>query len=253
MRSVELFTVLDNVEVAQATHVMRLRGDCSGLTKPGQFVNVEVPGFYLRRPISVCFVDGDILALLYKELGQGTCAMAQIDQGAELSILSGLGNGFDVPRDMEYPLVVGGGIGIAPLYALCAELVREGKKPQVVFGFGSSSEVTLVDEIQQLGVDVALATVDGSAGTKGFVTDAIAELAGAAGGDSLPWDYLYACGPDPMLHALYRSVDLPGQFSLEERMACGFGACMGCVTETLEGYKRICKEGPVFKREDLAW
>ncbi len=249
MASSQTFVVSRNRFVAEDTFWLELAGDTSGITRAGQFVNVEVPGYFLRRPFSVCDWKDGKLDLLYKILGSGTKALSQVEPGTKLEVLSGLGNGFDLGVHSEEPLLVGGGIGVAPMLALARQLVDQGKKPRVVLGFGSAAEVALRDEIEALGVPVTISTVDGSAGVKGFVTDAMANLQ-ERGHD---WDYLFACGPTPMLRAVFEQSETPGQYSLEERMACGFGACMGCVVETTGGLQRICKEGPVFESGQLPW
>lgn len=249
MSRVEHFQVTANRKVAENTYVLELSGDTSGIERPGQFVNVEVPGHYLRRPLSVCDWDENTLYLLYKVFGPGTEDMTRLPEGQTLNVLSALGNGFHAPKEIKRPLVVGGGIGIAPMLALVSHLVDRGLKPQVILGFGTADEVTMVDPIESLGADVLITTIDGTVGTKGLVTDGMRDLrtAGAT------WDYVYACGPTPMLKAVFAQADAPGQYSMEERMACGFGACVGCVIETNEGVLRVCKEGPVFESELLPW
>lgn len=252
MRSVQVFQVIQNKRIARDTYLLQLGGDTTGLERPGQFVNVELPGSYLRRPLSVCRVTPGELTLMYKVLGAGTDRLAQIEGCPSLSVLSGLGNGFTVPRGIEKPLVVGGGIGVAPLLALVEELLAAGLMPRVIFGFGSEDEVALVDQIEELGVPVTICTVDGSAGVRGFVTDAMVQSCDETL-EKTPWDYVYACGPTPMLKAVHKVAGSPGQYSMEERMACGFGACMGCVIQTSNGLKRVCKEGPVFEETELPW
>lgn len=242
MSTEQLFTVTANDQIARGAYRLQLRGDTAGLENSGQFVNVMIPGFYLRRPLSVCEVQPGQLDLIYKVLGQGTDAMTEIAPGQELTVLSGLGNGFALTEHRN-PLVVGGGVGVVPLRALVVELLKAGAQPTVVFGFNTVEEVFLHEETADLGVPVHITTVDGSLGTKGFVTDALPTTV----------DYVYACGPDLMLKALAAATDLPGQFSMEERMACGFGGCMGCVVPTATGLQRVCKEGPVFTREELGW
>ena len=247
MRSIQLFQVTENRQIARDTYLLELEGDTVGLTHPGQFVNVDIPGFYLRRPLSVCAWRPGHLTLMYKILGQGTDVLSNVVPGDTLDVLSGLGNGFSIPEGVSSPLVVGGGIGVAPLLALTEALVKEGAKPSVIFGFGSEDEVALVEEIEALGVSVSITTVDGTAGTPGFVTTAMMQA-------DATWDYVYACGPTPMLKAVFAAAaGALGQYSMEERMACGFGACMGCVLETKGGLQRVCKEGPVFHSEDLPW
>lgn len=256
MGSVQLFKIKENRQIARDTYLLELVGDTSGLVAPGQFVNVTIPGFYLRRPFSVCAWRPGLLTLMYKVLGEGTKELTKIPAGTALEVISNLGNGFKVERGVSRPLVVGGGVGVAPMLALVEALLKTGANPMVILGFGAADEVALEREISALGVEVLISTVDGSAGVPGFVTDAMAAVAaeeGVAGGSVQPWDYVYACGPTPMLKAVFNLAGTPGQYSMEERMACGFGACMGCVFETKEGLQRICKEGPVFESEDLPW
>ena len=222
---------------------MILSGDTSGIKNPGEFVNIRLNGFYLRRPISVCDVEGDKLTLIYKVVGKGTGAMSKMPEGTELLILTGLGNGYDLTPAGDFPLLVGGGVGVPPMYLLAKRLLAQGKKVSVVLGFNTEDEVFYEDEFKALGCDVTVATVDGSHGIKGFVTDALPN----------GYSYFYTCGPMPMFRALNKAVRTSGQFSFEERMGCGFGACMGCSCKTLTGYKRICKDGPVLKREEILW
>ena len=238
------FRLLENLPLTSAVWRMRLGGDTSGITRPGQFVQVKLPGFYLRRPISVCDWDGDSLTLVYKVVGQGTEAMTGLRPGETLDLLTGLGNGFDVNACGQRPLLVGGGVGLPPMIGLCRSLVENGKKPTVLAGFNTAAEVFLRDAVEQLGAPFVLATMDGSAGVKGLVTDAMG---------SLDFDSVCACGPEPMLRAVYQAAEVPGQFSFEERMGCGFGACMGCSCKTKYGSKRICKDGPVLAREEIIW
>lgn len=237
--------VTENVPLAKNTWRLRLEGPCE-VSRPGQFVNISVPGFYLRRPISVCDGSGERLTLIYKVVGGGTEAMSRLRAGEELDLLTGLGNGFDLTKCGERPVLVGGGAGVAPLYLLARELLRAGKKPAVCLGFNESAEIFLAEDYRSLGLEVLVTTVDGSSGLKGFVTEALSRLAEEP-------DYLFCCGPLPMMKAVYRAADCPGQFSLEERMGCGFGACMGCSIETKSGARRVCKDGPVFERGELLW
>lgn len=243
--SEQVFEVAVNQRISRGTYRLELLGNTVGLTTPGQFVNVEVPGFYLRRPLSIYLVGEGRLELIYKVLGEGTEVLTEVAPGTKLRVLSGLGNGFTIHDHVSRPLVIGGGVGVVPLLYLVQELVAAGQKPQVVLGFGSADEVFMVDELEDLGVPVTVTTADGTEGVKGFVTDALPQIE--------PADYFYTCGPTPMLQALTAVTDLPGQFSLEERMACGFGACVGCVVQTRDGVQRVCKEGPVFTREELQW
>ncbi len=226
--------------------LMRLAGDTSMFTAPGQFVNLAIPGFTLRRPISVADYADSELSIIYDVVGKGTRAMSLAREGDEFDILTGLGNGFDVNVDCDHPVLLGGGVGCAPLLGLAKALREAGKKPMVILGFNSADRVIMPDMFLSLGFETLVATVDGSVGTKGFVTDAMPLL-------SVMPDYFYACGPMPMLRALSLGLEIPGEVSLEARMGCGFGACVCCSLETKSGAKRICKEGPVFKKEDLIW
>jgi dihydroorotate dehydrogenase electron transfer subunit len=238
-----IFTVLSNKKIAKNTYEMVLNGDCTGI-KCGQFVNIKLDGFYLRRPISVCKVENDQLTIIYKVVGKGTEAMAKMEKGTELLTLTGLGNGYDISVSGEKPLLVGGGAGVPPMYQLCRELVKEGKSVSVILGFNSADEVFYEEEFKALGATVIVATADGSYGVKGFVTDAF---------DMVDYTYFYTCGPEPMLKAVYNKSTTSGQFSFEERMGCGFGACMGCSCKTKYGNKRICKDGPVLVKEEIIW
>ena len=240
-----LFTVTENACLAKDIWRMRLRGDTSAVTAPGQFVNLKLDGFFLRRPISVCDVEGDVLTLIYKPLGQGTRLMTSFLPGKELDVLSGLGNGFDPALSGEKPLLVGGGVGIPPLYLLCRRLAQRGVQPAVILGFNTREEVFLEAEFRALGASVTVLTADGSYGKKGLVTDGIRASSG--------YTSLYTCGPEAMLKAVYQVCDYSGQFSFEERMGCGFGACMGCTCKTKSGNKRICKDGPVLTKEEILW
>ena len=240
-----LFTVTENACLAKDIWRMRLRGDTSAVTAPGQFVNLKLEGFFLRRPISVCDVEGDVLTLIYKPLGQGTRLMTSFLPGKELDVLSGLGNGFDPALSGEKPLLVGGGVGIPPLYLLCRRLVQRGVQPAVILGFNTREEVFLETEFRALGASVTVLTADGSYGKKGLVTDGIRASSG--------YTYLYTCGPEAMLKAVSQVCASSGQFSFEERMGCGFGACMGCTCKTTYGNKRICKDGPVLTKEEILW
>ncbi|MBQ3053765.1 MAG: dihydroorotate dehydrogenase electron transfer subunit [Clostridia bacterium] len=223
---------------------MKLIGDTKNITKTGQFVNIKIEGLYLRRPISVCLAEENELTLIYKVVGKGTEKMAEMKKGEKLDILVGLGNGYDTSKSGEYPLLVGGGVGVPPLYGLCKELISMGKKPTVILGFNTADEVFLQQEFCELGAKVYVATADGSYGEKGFVTDVMIKL---------DYSYFYTCGPEPMFRAIEKVAKTSGQFSFEERMGCGFGACMGCSCKTKYGNKRICKDGPVLEREEIIW
>jgi dihydroorotate dehydrogenase electron transfer subunit len=238
-----IFTIETNKKIAKNTYEMVLLGDTTDI-KCGQFVNIKLDGFYLRRPISVCDVEGDKLTIIYKVVGAGTEAMAEMGEGTQLLTLTGLGNGYNTEKSGDKPLLVGGGAGVPPMYKLCRELVAQGKKPSVILGFNTADEVFYEDKFKALGATVIVATADGSYGVKGFVTDAF---------DMVDYTYFYTCGPEPMLKAVYNKSTTSGQFSFEERMGCGFGACMGCSCKTKYGNKRICKDGPVLEKEEIIW
>ncbi len=239
-----IFQIVSNKCIADITYEMVLSGDCSDITKPGQFVNIKLDGFFLRRPISVCDCQGDKLTIIYKVVGHGTEVMAEMKAGEKLDILTGLGNGYDLSKTADNPVLIGGGAGVPPMYLLAKELIKEGKKPSVVLGFNKKSEVFYEDEFKALGLETVVATADGSYGVKGFVTDAM---------KTLEYGYFFTCGPEPMLRAIYDNTTVSGQMSFEARMGCGFGACMGCTCETLYGNKRICKDGPVLLKEEVKW
>ena len=238
-------TVIENKRLADGIYRLRLTGDTTAITAPGQFVNLKLSGFFLRRPISVCdWTDGEV-TLIYKVLGRGTEMMTHMTPGTVLDVLTGLGNGFDVCHSGEHPLLVGGGVGIPPLYGLAKRLVAQGKRVTAVLGFNRASEIFLAEEFRALGAEIILATADGSAGLRGLVTDGMAAVSDST--------YLYTCGPELMLKAVYGVCTTSGQFSFEERMGCGFGACMGCSCKTKYGNKRICKDGPVLEKEEIIW
>ncbi|MBQ7377181.1 MAG: dihydroorotate dehydrogenase electron transfer subunit [Clostridia bacterium] len=238
------YEIKENKPIADAIYEMRLVGDTTALTAPGQFVNLKIDGLYLRRPISVCDYDENGLTLIYKVVGHGTEIMSGMQVGEKLDTLSGLGNGFDTSKSGEAPLLIGGGVGVPPMYYLCKRLVSEGKKPTVVLGFNSAKDVFYEQEFAALGARVIVVTADGSYGVRGFVTDAMKDL---------DYTYFYTCGPMPMFRAIEAIVKTSGQYSFEERMGCGFGACMGCSCKTLTGNKRICIDGPVLEREEIIW
>ena len=236
-----ILKIKSNVHLTESVMKMELTGDLSGI-KAGQFVNVKLDGLYLRRPISVCDLTDSVLTIIYKIVGKGTEVMSQMTYG-ELDVLTGLGNGYDLSLAGDSVLVIGGGVGVPPMFLLAKKLIAMGKKVKAILGFNTKSEIFYEDEFKALGADVVVTTVDGSYGVKGFVTDAM--------GDS--YDYFYCCGPEPMLKAVYKTSKTSGQLSFEERMGCGFGACMGCSCKTIYGNKRICKEGPVLKKEEILW
>ena len=241
-----IYNILSNEPLTPAVYRMVLEGDTRYITRSGQFINIELEGKFLRRPISVADYDERTITIIYKVVGCGTEQMRHMEVGKKLDILTGLGNGFSTDNDAQRPLLVGGGVGVPPMYNLCKRLLAEGKQPQVIIGFNTASELFYLDEFKALGVDVYCSTADGSMGVKGFVTDVIREKA-------LKFDYIYSCGPLPMLKALYDATEVAAEFSFEERMGCGFGACMGCSCKTKYGNKRICKDGPVLKREEIIW
>lgn len=240
----EFFKVKENIPLTDSVYKMVLEGNTDAVTAPGQFVNIKLDGLFLRRPISVCNCTEGELTLIYKVVGRGTELMSRMQGGEQLDLLVGLGNGYDTSAAGEHPLLIGGGVGVPPLYMLAIKLLSEGRRVSAVLGFNKSSEVFLADELRALGVDVRIATADGSLGVRGFVTDAM---------DGIDYSYFYTCGPEPMLRAVYNKSTTSGQFSFEERMGCGFGACMGCSCKTITGNKRICKEGPVLKKEEIIW
>lgn len=238
------FKILSNKALTGDVYRLILLGDCSEITKPGQFVNIALDGFYLRRPISVCDLDGSMLTLIYKVVGHGTTALSTLGKGETLDLLTGLGNGYDIAKSGKNPVLIGGGVGSPPLYLLAKKLIAAGIRPKVILGFNTKSDIFYEEEFSALGLEVTVLTADGSYGTKGFVTDALKHVA---------HDYSFSCGPEPMLSAVYSLSNLDGQFSFEARMGCGFGACMGCSCETKYGAKRICRDGPVLEREEIIW
>ncbi len=240
----EFFTVAENTHLTETVCRMRLQGDTAAITGPGQFVNIRLDGHFLRRPISVCDAVPGELTILYKIVGKGTAAMAELPVGTSLDLLVGLGNGYDLSKAGEHPLLLGGGVGVPPMYMLAKKLREAGKEVTAVLGFNTGAEVFYEQEFRALGVETRVTTVDGSYGIRGFVTDAIADV---------PYTHFYTCGPEPMLRAVYAATKTSGQFSFEERMGCGFGACMGCSCKTITGNKRICKEGPVLMKEEILW
>lgn len=237
-------TIQQNRKIAESVYELTLAGNFPKGIKPGQFVNLTVPGCYLRRPISVCDFNGQTLTLVYKVVGKGTETMSRLSIGEKVDLLADLGNGYDLIKSGNAPLLVGGGVGVPPLYLLCKKLTGRGVNPTVLLGFNKKEEVFYEEEFLKTGAKVLLATADGSAGEKGFVTDLL---------KNLNYTYCYACGPLPMLKALDGALESEGEFSMEERMGCGFGVCMGCSIMTKNGAKRVCKEGPVFDRRELLW
>ena len=238
-----VFKIKNNINIAKNVYEMTLEGNTSAITKAGQFVNILIEGLYLRRPISVCDYDSNSLTLVYKVVGKGTEVLSKMQEG-ELDVLVGLGNGYDTSNSGQRPMLIGGGVGVPPMYNLCKKLIAEGKKPVVILGFNCKDEIFYEEEFKKLGVDVYVTTVNGEYGIKGFVTDAL---------KNLDYTYFYTCGPEPMLKAVYNTTKTSGQFSFEERMGCGFGACMGCSCKTKYGNKRICKDGPVLVKEEIIW
>lgn len=238
-----VYTVAENTRIAKDVYKMCLSGDASMITAPGQFINIKLDGRFLRRPISVNDMENGALTIIYKVVGHGTEDMSRLASGRQLNVLSGLGNGFDTSPSGEHPLLLGGGLGTAPLYMLAKKLVSEGKKVSAVLGFASAGDVFGADELTSLGCEVTVATVDGSLGVHGFVTDAMPD----------EYTYTFTCGPEPMMKAVYRKAVTGGQYSFEARMGCGFGACLGCSCKTITGYKRICCDGPVLTKEEILW
>ena len=242
MKQVKL-EITENAKLTENVYKMRLAGDVSAINAPGQFINISIDGLFLRRPISVCDLDEDSLTIIYKVVGKGTEKLSEMRSG-ELDVLTGLGNGYDLSKAGEHPVLLGGGVGVPPMYYLAKMLVRMGKKVSVIMGFNTKSEIFFENEFRALGCNVTVTTADGSYGRKGFVTDALS---------GVDYTYFYTCGPEPMLKAVFSASVTSGQFSFEERMGCGFGACMGCSCKTVTGYKRICKDGPVLTKEEILW
>ena len=238
-----IFEIMENRPLNTEVMCLRLRGDTGAITRPGQFVNIKIDGCFLRRPLSVCDWDADSLTVVYRVVGRGTEQLSRTQSGS-LDILTGLGNGFDLAPAGERPLLIGGGLGFTPLYALAKHLIAQGKRPQVLLGFATAAQAVYEEEFKALGCDVTLCTEDGSRGVKGYVTQTM---------EGLDYSYFYTCGPEAMFKAVNDCAVTSGQFSFEQRMGCGFGACMGCSCETLYGVKRICKEGPVLRKEEIRW
>ena len=238
-----LFQIIENIHLTDNVMRMRLKGDTSAITASGQFINIKLDGLFLRRPISVCDCEGDTVTIIYKVVGKGTEQMSEMKNGT-LDVLTGLGNGYNTSVSGDRPLLIGGGVGVPPMYMLAKKLVGEGKDVTVILGFNTEKEVFYEEEFKALGCKVGVTTVDGSHGTKGFVTALM---------DGADYTHTFCCGPEPMLKAVFNASKTSGQYSFEERMGCGFGACMGCSCKTVTGYKRICKEGPVMRKEEIAW
>lgn len=239
-----IYTVVSNIALTDSVYKMVLEGDTSALTAPGQFVNLTVEGCYLRRPISVYDWDENTITIIYKVVGEGTEKMAQWEAGYKCDVLTGLGNGFDMSKSGDEPVLIGGGVGIPPMFGLAKRLIAKGKKVKVILGFNKESEIFCKNEFEAIGAETYVTTVDGSVGIKGFVTDALKDMT---------YSYFYTCGPMPMFKAIENTAVTSGQYSFEERMGCGFGACMGCSCKTKYGNKRICKDGPVLEREEIIW
>lgn len=237
------FEILENIQIADSVYKMILKGETGDITAPGQFINIKLDGYYLRRPISVCDYDSQTVTIIYKVVGKGTTALSSMRKGT-LNVLTGLGNGYDISGNDKDVLLLGGGVGVPPMYNLAKKLIEQGKSVKVVLGFNSKSDVFYESEFKDIGAQTFVTTADGSYGIKGFVTDVIKDI---------NYDYFYTCGPEPMLKAVYKATDTSGQFSFEERMGCGFGACMGCSCKTKYGNKRICKDGPVLVKEEIIW
>ena len=239
-----LYEIIKNDALTSTVYKMVIKGDTSAITAPGQFVNLKLEGKFLRRPISICDYDDTSITLVYKVVGEGTEQMAEMKAGEVIDVLVGLGNGYSLDKCGEKPLFIGGGVGIPPLYNLCKKLIKAGKTCTVILGFNNADEIFLEDDFKALGANVIVTTVDGSYGTKGFVTDAMKDI---------NYTYFFTCGPMPMFKAIESTAVTSGQYSFEERMGCGFGACMGCSCKTKYGNKRICKDGPVLERKEIIW
>lgn len=239
-----IYEIKSNIKLAESVYETVLLGDTSSLRSPGQFINIKIDGLFLRRPISVCDYDENSITIIYKVVGEGTQLMSEMQSGEKLDVLCGLGNGFDTSKSGDNPVLIGGGVGVPPMYNLCKKLISEGKKVTVILGFNNADEIFYEDKFKALGADVKVTTIDGSYGIKGYVTDALKET---------NYTYFYTCGPMPMFKAIENTATTSGQYSFEERMGCGFGACMGCSCKTKYGNKRICKDGPVLEREEIIW
>lgn len=239
-----IYEIISNKKLTESIFEMVLEGDTTSISAPGQFINIKLDGFYLRRPISICDYDNSTITIIYKVVGEGTEVMSKMNSGDKLDVLCGLGNGFDTSKALDKPVLIGGGVGVPPMYNLCKKLISEGKSVKVILGFNKKDEIFYEDEFKKLGADVKVTTVDGSYGIKGFVTDALKDT---------EYSYFYTCGPMPMFKAIESTAVTSGQYSFEERMGCGFGACMGCSCKTKYGNKRICKDGPVLEREEIIW
>lgn len=239
-----IYEIKSNIKLAESVYETVLLGDTSSLRSPGQFINIKIDGLFLRRPISVCDYDENSITIIYKVVGEGTELLIKMKCGEKLDVLCGLGNGFDTSKSGDNPVLIGGGVGVPPMYNLCKKLISEGKKVTVILGFNNADEIFYEDKFKALGADVKVTTVDGSYGIKGYVTDALKET---------NYTYFYTCGPMPMFKAIENAATTSGQYSFEERMGCGFGACMGCSCKTKYGNKRICKDGPVLEREEIIW
>ena len=239
-----IYEIISNKKLTESIFEMVLEGDTTSISAPGQFINIKLDSFYLRRPISICDYDNSTITIIYKVVGSGTEVMSKMNSGEKLDVLCGLGNGFDTSKSLDKPVLIGGGVGVPPMYNLCKKLISEGKSVTVILGFNKKDEIFYEDEFKKLGADVKVTTVDGSYGIKGFVTDALKDT---------EYSYFYTCGPMPMFKAIESTAVTSGQYSFEERMGCGFGACMGCSCKTKYGNKRICKDGPVLEREEIIW
>ena len=238
------YKILSNVKIAKDVYEMKLEGDTSSIKASGQFINIKIDGLFLRRPISICDYDNSTITIIYKVVGEGTEIMSKMLSGESLDVLCGLGNGYDLSKSGNSPVLIGGGVGVPPMYNLCKKLISQNKNVSVIIGFNSKDEVFYEEEFKKLGAKVYVTTADGSYGIKGYVTDALKDI---------EYSYFYTCGPEPMFKSIESVVTTSGQFSFEERMGCGFGACMGCSCKTKYGNKRICKDGPVLEREEIIW
>ena len=244
MATQRILTVTENRQLNYDVWRMTLEGDCTAISAPGQFINLKLDGLYLRRPISVFDWTENSVTIVYKVVGKGTEQMTGIAMGEKIDTLLGLGNGFTAIPENEHPVLIGGGVGVPPLYGLAKDMLKKGMKPAAILGFNTAKDIILAEDFRALGIDVHIATANGEVGVKGFVTDVLKDLS---------CDYFYSCGPIPMLKAICSTTQADGQMSFEERMGCGFGACMGCTIHTKDGYKRVCKDGPVLVREEIVW
>lgn len=238
----EVGLIVSNVNVAKDTYRMLIEAKMASEMKAGQFVNVKCDGFLLKRPISISSIEDGKFAIVYKVVGNGTKELATKKRGDEVEFFGPLGSFYPIHEELDEVLLIGGGVGVPPLFELAKQYRNLNKKVYVVLGFNDRESKFYEASFLALGCEVYVATMDGSYGTKGTVIDAINE-------NNITCDFTYSCGPVPMLRAVEAKYS-KGYMSFESRMACGIGACMACVAKDKKEenmYHRICKEGPVFE------